>query len=87
MLNDAQMEAGEAIKGAQAAAREQERQAAVTYRAMYRQIIEDKRQEVQAELDKQSELRRQENQAVIKETRLDQAVDLIMQEVLADGHR
>ena len=89
MLNDAQMEAGEAIKGAQAAAREQERQAAVTYRAMYRQIIEDKRQEAQAELDKQSELRRQENQAVIKEaeTRLDQAVDLIMQEVLADGHR
>lgn len=89
MLAEAQAEAGEAIKGAQDQARAQERDAAVKNRDLYRQIVEDKRQEVQAQLDSQAGERRQEIYRVIQaaEVRLAQAVDMIVQEVLADGNR
>lgn len=89
MLAEAQAEAGEAIKGAQTAAREQERKAAVEHRALYRQIVEDKRQEVQAHLDAQEGTRRQAIESAIQaaQARLSQASDLIVQEVLADGNR
>lgn len=89
MLADAQIEAGEAVKGAQAAVREQERQAAVTHRELYRKIIEDKRQEVQAKLDAQTEERKEaiRNTISAAKARLPKATEMIVQEVLADGDR
>ncbi len=89
MLAEAQAEAGEAIKGAQVEAREQERRAAVEHRALYRRIVEDKRREVQAKMDARADGRRNEIDSAIKAAaaRLDQAADMIVREVLADGNR
>jgi vacuolar-type H+-ATPase subunit H len=89
LLSEAQAEANEAIKGAQTAVREEERKAAVEHRALFRQIVESKRQEVQARLDAQADARRDEIEAFIRNasSRLSQASDMIVQEVLADGDR
>ena len=89
MLAEAQSEASEAIKIAQAQVREEERKAAVEHRELYRAIVSDKEQEAQARLDTEASARKQEIITLMKatESRLDQAADMIIQEVLADGHR
>lgn len=89
MLAQAQAEASEAIKIAQAQVREKERKAAVAHRELYRQIVSDKERQVQAEMDAGSQAKKQEIAAAMKaaEARLAQAAEMIVQEVLADGHR
>lgn len=89
MVAEAQVEAGEAIKGAQTEAREQERKAALAHRELFRGIVEKKRREVQDQLDADSGRRLKEIEDAMKaaESRLDRAADMIVREVLADGHR
>ncbi|MDD4080539.1 MAG: hypothetical protein PHP02_03870 [Eubacteriales bacterium] len=89
MLAEAQSEASEAIKNAQAQVREEERQAAVMYRELYRAIVARKEQEVLAQLEAEARTYELEIESHMKnaQSRLDQAADMIVQEVLADGHR
>ena len=89
MLAEAQSEASEAIKMAQTQAREEEPQAAVEHREIYRAIVAEKEREVQARLNTDALARKKQIEAAMKAagSRLAAAADMIVQEVLADGHR
>ena len=89
MLAEAQSEASEAIKIAQTQSREEERRAAVDHRELFRTIVAAKEREVQARLKSDAVPRKQQIYAAMRaaESRLAAAADMIVQEVLADGHR
>ena len=88
IISEAEHSASEAVKNAETAVREQERQSAVQNRALYQQLIEEKRSQIAQVLDAQMVNRRQLTQTKVKqaEDKLDQAVSLIVDEVI-NGHR
>ncbi len=87
-VSEAEHSASEAVKNAETAVREQERQSAVQNRALYQQLIEEKRSQIAQVLDAQMINRRQLTQTKVQqaEDKLDQAVSMIVDEVI-NGHR
>lgn len=88
LLREAQQSANEMVKNAETTAALQERQAAVDQRANYQQLLDQRREKVEALLLAQSTQRQEQAGQLSKQAaqHLPQAVDFIVKEVL-HGHR
>ncbi|NLW21388.1 MAG: hypothetical protein GXY84_08490 [Clostridiales bacterium] len=87
LVLDAQNSANEVVKNAESQATETERQAAVAHRALYQQLLQQRREQVEGSLEGLAEQARADMEVQVKlaEGRVPEAVAYLVNEVL-DGH-
>ena len=83
-LLDAQHSANEIVKNAEATAAEEEREAAIHNRALFQQMLEERRQSVEKRLEanREAQAKQLADSMKIAQAKLAQAVDHIVSEVL-----
>ncbi len=86
---NAQREAREMIKGVTDACTENERRAAVEHRALFQNILDEKKAAVELDIKKLASTHERARSELLQKAQgnIDAAADMIVKRVLSDGHR